>query len=65
MTAAQAIRILTEAGHTVSRNRKNAPGYKWAYDYKLNGEDVTLGRLRSEAEAQGPGFLKQMLECRR
>lgn len=51
MTANEAIRVLTEAGYAVTRNRKRAPGYKWAHDYKINGVDVTLGRLRSEAES--------------
>lgn len=51
MTANEAIRVLVEAGHTVTRNRKHAPGYKWAYDYNINGVDVTLGRLRSDAES--------------
>lgn len=51
MTANEAIRVLTEAGHAVTRNRKHAPGYKWAYDYKINGADVTLGRLRRDAES--------------
>lgn len=64
MTATEAIRILTKAGYTVTRTRKNAPGYKWAHDYKINGEDVTLGRLRREAEALGPELLQDMLECR-
>lgn len=51
MNANEAIRVLTEAGHAVTRNRKHAPGYKWAHDYKINGVDVTLGRLRRDAES--------------
>lgn len=50
ISAAEAIRLLAAAGNSISRNRKNAPGYKWCFDYRLNGEDITLTRLRNEAE---------------
>ena len=49
ITASQAIKILTDHGHKVERNRKNAPGYQWAFDYKVDGSNVTLGTLRGKA----------------